>query len=246
MSIETPEEQAAMERVGALVAAVLAELKAAVAPGVTTGALDEIAARAFQRAGATSGPAELVNFPASICISVNEEIVHGVPGGRVLREGDLVTLDVTPLLDGFCADAAVTVAVGKARPEALRLIAAAQSCLDAAVKVAATGRPLHAIGAATQQTARSLGATVYPELVGHGVGRTMHEPPRVPNVFVPHLVQPLDDGLVLAVEPMIGLGSSELVLRDDGWTIATADGSLSAHFEHTLIVRRDGGRILTA
>jgi methionyl aminopeptidase len=246
MSIETPEELAAMERVGALVADVLAELKAAVAPGVTTGALDEIAARAFRRVGATSGPAELVGFPASICISVNEEVVHGVPGGRVLREGDLVTLDVTPLLDGFCADAAVTVAVGKARPEALRLIATAERCLAAAVKVAASGRPLHAIGAATQQTARSLGATVYPQLVGHGVGRTMHEPPQVPNVFVPHLVQPLGEGLVLAVEPMIGLGTSELVLRDDGWTVATADGSLSAHVEHTVVVGRGGGRILTS
>jgi methionyl aminopeptidase len=140
----------------------------------------------------------------------------------------------------------VTVPVGKARPEALQLIATAERCLDAAVKVAATGRPLHAIGAATQHTARSFGATVYPQLVGHGVGRTMHEPPQVPNVFVPHLVQPLGEGLVLAVEPMLGLGSPELVLREDGWTVATADGSLSAHVEHTVVVRRGGGRILTA
>ena len=137
MSIETAEEQAAMERVGALVASVLAELRAAVAPGITTGALDELAAKAFRRAGATSGPAELVGFPASICISVNEEIVHGIPGSRVLREGDLVTLDVTPLLDGYCADAAITVPVGRARPEALRLIAAAETCLQAATWAAA-------------------------------------------------------------------------------------------------------------
>ena len=129
MSIETAEEQAAMERVGALVASVLAELRAAVAPGITTGALDELAARAFRRAGATSGPAELVGFPASICISVNEEIVHGIPGSRVLREGDLVTLDVTPLLDGYCADAAITVPVG---PRAARGAAADRGRPDCA------------------------------------------------------------------------------------------------------------------
>jgi methionyl aminopeptidase len=245
VSIETPEEQAGMERVGALVASVIAELRAAVAPGVTTGALDELAARALRRAGARSAPAELVGFPGAICISVNEEVVHGVPGGRVLRTGDVVTLDVTPLLDGFCADAAVTVPVGTARPEATRLIATARRCLRAAVRAAAAGNPLHAIGAATERTARAAGATVYAELVGHGVGRTMHEGPQVPNVFAPRLRQPLRDGLVLAIEPMIGLGRPELVVRDDGWTVATADGSLSAHVEHTVVVRRGGGTVLT-
>jgi methionyl aminopeptidase len=246
MSIGTAEEQAAMERVGALVAAVLAQLRAAVAPGVTTGALDALAARAFAQAGATSAPAEVVNFPGTICISVNEEVVHGVPGGRVLREGDLVTLDVTPLLDGFCADAAITVPVGRARPEAVRLVATAKACLRAGVRAAATGRPLNAIGAATARTARAAGVTVYADLVGHGVGRTMHEPPQVPNVFNPRLRGPLSDGLVLAIEPMIGLGTPELYVRDDGWTIATADHSLSAHVEHTVVVRRGGGRLLTA
>ncbi|MDO9354458.1 MAG: type I methionyl aminopeptidase [Solirubrobacteraceae bacterium] len=246
MSIETPDELEAMERVGALVASVLAELRAAVAPGVTTGALDELAARAFKRAGATSGPADIVGFPGTICISVNEEVVHGVPGRRVLREGDLVTLDVTPLLDGFCADAAVTVAVGKASPEAARLIAAADRCLASAVRAARTGDPLRLIGRATERAARSAGATVYAELVGHGVGRTMHEPPSVANVYEPHVKERMGDGLVLAIEPMIGLGRPELVTLDDGWTMATIDGSLSAHVEHTVIVRPGGGRVLTA
>lgn len=234
-----------MERVGALVASVLEQLRAAVAPGVTTGALDALAARAFKRAGATSAPMELVGFPATICISVNEEVVHGIPGGRVLREGDLVTLDVTPLLDGFCADAAITVPVGRARPEAQRLLRAAQACLRSAIRAAAAGQPLSSIGAATERTARKAGTTVYAELLGHGVGRTMHEPPQVPNVFAPRLRSPLGDGLVLAIEPMIGLGSPQLVLRDDGWTIATADGSLSAHVEHTVVVRPGGGYVLT-
>lgn len=245
MTIETPEELEAMERVGALVADVLAEMRAAVAPGITTGALDAIAARAFRRAGATSGPAELVGFPGTTCISVNEEVVHGVPGGRILREGDLVTLDVTPLLDGFCADAAVTVPVGKPSPAAAALLATANRCLAGAVRAARSGDPLRLIGRATEQAARAAGVTVYTQFGGHGVGRTMHEPPHVSNVEERHVRQRLHDGLVLAIEPMIGLGTRELVTRDDGWTIATADGSLSAHVEHTVVVRRRGGRVLT-
>lgn len=245
MSIETPEELEAMERVGALVATVLEELKAAVRPGITTGALDEIAARAFRRAGATSGPADIVGFPGTICISVNEEVVHGVPGRRVLREGDLVTLDVTPLLDGFCADAAVTVPVGRPSPEAAALLATADRCINAAVRAARAGDPLRLIGKATQRAARADRATIYADLVGHGVGRTMHEPPQVSNVYEPHVRQRMHDGLVLAIEPMIGLGSSQLVTLDDGWTMATIDGSLSAHVEHTVVVRPGGGRVLT-
>jgi methionyl aminopeptidase len=246
MTITTPEELEAMERVGALVADVLADLRAAVAPGVTTGALDALAARAFRRAGATSGPAELVGFPGTICISVNEEVVHGVPGGRVLREGDLVTLDVTPLLDGFCADAAVTVPVGKPRPAAAALLATTNRCLAGAVRAARAGDPLHAIGRATERAACAAGATVYTQFGGHGVGRTMHEPPSVANVFDPRARRRLNDGLVLAIEPMLGLGRPELITRDDGWTVATVAGSLSAHAEHTVVVRRGGGRVLTA
>lgn len=246
MSIETAEELSAMERVGALVASVLAELRAAVAPGVATGTLDELAARAFRREGATSGPADLVGFPGTICISVNEEVVHGVPGGRVLREGDLITLDVTPLLDGFCADAAVTVAVGKPSPQAAALMATADRCLASAVQAARAGDPLRLIGRATERAARAGGATIYTELVGHGVGRTMHEPPNVANVYEPHVRRRMNDGLVLAIEPMIGLGRPELVTLDDGWTMATADGSLSAHVEHTVVVRPGGGKVLTA
>jgi len=245
MSIETADEQAGMERVGRLVAAVLAELRAAVRPGMATAALDAIAARSFRKAGAHSGPMELVGFPASICVSVNEQVVHGVPGARVLREGDLVTLDVTPLLDGFCADAAITVPVGRPSPAAARLLRTVDWCLRDAVAAARTGAPLHAIGAAVEAAATRGASTVYRDLVGHGVGRTMHEEPQVANVFRPRMRQPLSDGLVLAIEPMIGLGRSELVLREDGWTVATADSSLSAHVEHTVAVRQRGGHVLT-
>ncbi len=246
MSIDTPEELAAMRRVGALVAETLRELRAAVRPGVTTGALDEVAMDLFRRHGAVSGPQETYDFPGAICISVNEEVVHGVPGGRVLREGDLVTLDVTPQLDGFLADAALTVPVGRARPEAARLLRALDRCLQAAVGAARQGRPLRAIGRTTQRTADREAVTVFPDLLGHGIGRALHEPPSVPNVDWPHLRRPLGRGLVLAVEPMLGLGGPELETRADGWTIATADGSLSAHAEHTIVVSGDAPLVLTA
>lgn len=235
-----------MQRVGALVARTLATLREAVRPGVTTGWLDELAARAFAKAGASSGPMDFVGFPGTICISVNEEVVHGVPGARRLREGDLVTLDVTPVLDGYCADAAVTVPVGRPSPAARRLLRAADACLRAAVRAAVRGAPLNAIGAATERAARHAGVAVYPELTGHGVGRAMHEPPTVPNVAIARLRRRLNEGLVLAVEPMVGLGNTGLVMRDDGWTIATVDRSLSAHAEHTIVVRHRDADILTA
>ena len=235
-----------MQRVGALVAHTLQVLQSELRPGLTTADLDALAAREFARAGATSGPAELVGFPGTICISVNEEVVHGVPGGRRLREGDLVTLDVTPLLDGFCADAAVTVPVGTPSPAARRLLTSTAAVLREALRAAVTGARLSAIGRATEDAARERGLAVFRELLGHGVGRTMHEPPSVPNVFVPGLRRPLNDGLVLAIEPMVGLGGEDLVLRDDGWTIATADGSLAAHVEHTVVVRPEHPLVLTA
>ncbi len=235
-----------MRRVGALVAETLGELRREVRAGVTTGFLDDVAARIFARHGAVSGPQATYDFPGTTCISVNEEVVHGVPGARVLRDGDLVTLDVTPELDGFLADAAITVSVGRPRPEARRLLRAADSCLAAAVDAAIEGRQLRTIGAATQRTAREHAVAVFPELLGHGIGRRLHEPPSVPNVDWPHLRRPLNAGLVLAIEPMLGLGDPELETRDDGWTIATVDGSLSAHVEHTVVVRGERALVLTA
>lgn len=246
MSIRTPEELAAMRRVGRLVAEVLADLRREVAAGVTTAELDARAATLFARAGATSAPMTTYDFPGTICISVNEEVVHGVPGGRRLREGDLVTLDVTPELDGFLADAAVTVPVGRPRPAARRLLRVADACLRAAMAATVQDRPLREIGRATERAARAGGAVCFAELRGHGIGRGIHEPPTVPNVDIPALRRPLNAGLVLAVEPMLSFGRPELVTRDDGWTIATADGSLSAHVEHTLVVSGARPEILTA
>lgn len=246
MSIETAEELAGLRRVGALVAHTLRVVRGHVRPGVTTGELDAVAAGVFAVEGATSAPMTTYGFPGTICISVNDEIVHGVPGERPLRDGDLVKLDVTPELGGFLADAAVSVPVGEPSPRVRALLRAAHAAHRRALAAAVTGAPLRAIGAATERTARRHGAEVFPELRGHGIGRRIHEEPSVPNVDVPGLRRRLTDGLVIAIEPMMTLGRPGIVERPDGWTIATADGSYAAHVEHTVVVRRGRPLILTA
>jgi methionyl aminopeptidase len=246
MSVETPEELAALRRVGAVVAETLRSLRTQVRAGITTAELDRHAAEIFARYGATSAPQTTYGFPGTICISLNEEIVHGVPGPRQLAEGDLVKLDVTPELDGYVADAAISVSVGKPTADALRLMRAARACLRQAIGAATTGSRLRAIGAAVETTAHRHGASAFAELRGHGVGRHIHEEPSVPNVDVPHLTARLGRGLVLAIEPMITMGSPRLVTRPDGWTIATADGSLAAHLEHTVVVSHPRPLVVTA
>ncbi|WP_026910998.1 type I methionyl aminopeptidase [Patulibacter minatonensis] len=245
MIVTTPEELEGLRRAGALVAETIDRMRDAVRPGVTTADLDLIAARTFHEYGALSAPMETYSFPGSTCISVNEEVVHGIPGGRKLKEGDLVTLDVTPELDGWLADAAVTVPVGEVSPEARRLLDVADACLAAALGAARAGMPLRNIGRTVQETAAALGATPFEELCGHGIGRELHEDPTVPNVDVPSLKAPLADGLVIAVEPMLTLGNPRLIERGDGWTIATADGRLSVHVEHTIVVQDGEPIILT-
>ncbi len=246
MIVRTPEELAGLKRTGALVAETIRRMRAAVRPGVTTAELDLIAARCFHEHGAESGPMGTYGFPGSTCISVNDEVVHGIPGGRKLRDGDLVTLDVTPELDGFFADAAVTVGVGTIGDDAQRLLDVADECLAAALAVAVAGTPLRTIGATVATTAGRHGARPFAELCGHGIGRALHEEPDVPNVDVPQLTTPLAEGLVVAIEPMLTFGSSELVERDDEWTIATADGALSVHVEHTVVIQAGAPIVLTA
>jgi methionyl aminopeptidase len=246
MIVETPEELEGLRRAGALVAETIRRMREAVAPGVTTAELDLIAARTFHEHGALSAPMETYGFPGSTCISVNEEVVHGIPGGRKLREGDLVTLDVTPELDGWLADAAVTVPVGTVSAEAQRLLETADACLAAALGAARAGMPLRNLGRTVQETAVALGAVPFEELCGHGIGRELHEEPTIPNVDVPTLTEPLPSGLVIAVEPMLTMGDPELVERGDGWTIATVDGRLSVHVEHTIVVQDGAPIVLTA
>jgi methionyl aminopeptidase len=246
MIVQTPEELEGLKRAGALVAETIRRMREAVAPGVSTAELDLIAARTFHEYGALSAPMETYGFPGSTCISVNEEVVHGIPGGRKLRSGDLVTLDVTPELDGWLADAAVTVPVGDVSDEARRLLETADACLAAALGAARAGMPLRTLGRTVQETAAALGATPFEELCGHGIGRELHEEPTIPNIDVPALTEPLASGLVIAVEPMLTMGDAELVERGDGWTIATADGRLSVHVEHTIVVQDGAPIVLTA
>jgi methionyl aminopeptidase len=224
-------------------------MRRGVRPGVTTAELDAVAAQVFARHGARSAPALVYGFPGTICISVDDEAVHGIPGPRRLRAGELVKLDVTAELDGFYADAAVSVPVGRVAPRVGRLAAAAHAALPAlrmGLVPARAGAPLNAIGAAVQDEAERRGCAVLAELTGHGIGRSIHEEPTVPNVYVPALDAPLAEGTVITIEPILGLGSHEVRSGGDGWTILTADGAPSAHAEHTLVVSAGEPLVLTA
>jgi methionyl aminopeptidase len=246
VSITTEEEMEGMRAAGALVARVLAALKEQVRPGVTTGELDALAARLIREHGAQSAPILVYNFPGAVCISVNDEIVHGIPGTRALEEGDLVKLDVTLEKNGFMADAAVTVAVGQVSATARRLAACAEHAFRQAMQVARAGQRVFEIGLVVEREVRRQGFSVVRDLCGHGIGRSIHEKPSVPNYFDPNAHERLTEGLVIAVEPIIAAGSGRSLLARDGWTYKTADHKLAAHFEHTIVVTQDAPIILTA
>lgn len=246
MSITGPEELEALRAAGAVVRRVLEAMKQQVRVGVTTAELDAIGASVIAENGARSAPASVYNFPGSNCISLNDEAVHGVPGNRVLRDGDLLKLDVTVEKDGFMADAAETVPVGAVTPEAERLIACARRAFEKAMLVARAGFRVSDIGRAVEKQVRREGFSVIRELGGHGIGRTIHEAPRVPNYADPGAVQVLNEGLVIAVEPIIAAGSGRTVLAEDGWTMKTADRRPAAHYEHTIVVTKGAPILLTA
>jgi methionyl aminopeptidase len=245
MSIESQEELDGLRRAGRVVAVVLRELRRRVQPGVTTGELDVLAGRVFARHGARSAPKLVYGAPSEVFISVNDEAVHGVPGRRRLRRGDLVKLDVTAELDGFYADACVTVPVGPAPPRARRLARAADAALARGLAAAKAGVPVRAVSAAVAREAAAHGVSVLADLGGHGIGRTIHEPPSVPNKPDPSDTALLHDGLVITIEPILGAGGPAVRLGDDGWTIRTADGTLAAHTEHTIVVTGGPPLILT-
>jgi len=246
MSIETEEELEALKAAGRVVAAAIRAMSAAVRPGVTTVELDEVGERVFRRFGARSGPWLEYGFPGTNCISVNDEAVHGIPGRRRLREGDLVKLDVTAELDGFYADACVSVPVGRPDEVGLALVAAAHRALSRGMACARAGEPVNAIGAAVEQSVTGDGYAVCRELVGHGIGRRLHESPDVPNHYVAALSKPLTEGLVLTIEPVISAGSGAVRGTRDGWTVKTADRALSAHVEHTVVITSGRPLVLTA
>jgi methionyl aminopeptidase len=246
VSVDTPEQLRGLRLAGRLVALTLSSLRAAVRPGVTTGELDALALQIFSEHGARSGPVLTYGYPGAICISVDDEVVHGIPGGRRLRSGELVTLDVAAELHGYHADAAITVPVGPVSAPAADLISATRAALAAGMRAAQPGATLRDVGAAVQRAARHRGYEVFRELTGHGIGRAMHEEPTVPNWPSPSAGRRLTPGLVFTIEPMLTAGSTRLGLDSDGWTVRTLDGSLSAHEEHTLMVSPGGPLVLTA
>ena len=246
MSIDHPEELRAMRNAGAIVRLMLDAMEKAVRPGVTTAELDEAGAVVMRQNGAKSAPSLVYDFPGTSCISVNDEAVHGIPGDRKLQDGDLVKLDVTIEKDGFMADAAVTVAVGNISNENRRLIACVQNAFHKAMLVARAGSRVSEIGRVIEREVRRNGFSVIRELAGHGIGRTIHEEPRVPNFADPEAKEILTEGLVITVEPIIAAGSGRAVRAKDGWAVCTADGRASAHYEHTLMITRGRPVLLTA
>jgi methionyl aminopeptidase len=246
VSIESPDDLIGMREAGRVTAATLDALERRVKVGVTTAELDGVAAAVFAKHGARSAPALVYGFPGTVLISINDEIVHGIPGPRRIARGDLVKLDVTVEKNGFIADAARTVIAGQGSDTARRLASCAAAAFRAAAGIARAGTRVNEIGRAVEREVTRQGFTVVHGLSGHGVGRTIHEEPTVANEYDPSQRDVLTEGLVLTIEPMISAGSAFSVTDDDGWTIRTRDGSLSAHYEHTLVITKSDPLILTA
>jgi len=236
----------AMARAGRIVAEALELMGETIQPGVTTGDLDAVAEEHIRACGGVPTFKGYRGFPASICASPNSMVVHGIPGPCRLESGDLISIDVGVTLGGFVADSAYTFAVGEIDVDAQHLLDTCQAALEAGIAEARAGNRVGAISAAVQRVTEEAGFSVVRTLVGHGVGRSMHEEPQIPNFGEPGRGPELAVGMTLAIEPMINAGGGEVVMAEDGWSISTADGSLSAHFEHTVAITADGPRILTA
>jgi len=249
--IKSDKEIATMREAGRIVAEVLRILSERVKPGMKTKELDILAERELKRLGAKPSFKGYRGFPANLCVSVNDEIVHGIPGDRVLNDGDIVSLDFGAIYNGFQGDAAVTVAVGNASPEARRLIDTTRAALETGIAAARAGATLGDVSAAIQQHAESRGYSVVREYTGHGIGREMHEDPQIPNCTEPpYGLKPgagplLKKGMTLAIEPMLNVGDWRTKVAEDHWTVSTADGSLSAHFEHTIAINDNEPEVLT-
>jgi methionyl aminopeptidase len=236
----------AMARAGRVVADTLGVIGEGLRPGVTTKELDEAAEEYIRSQGGVPTFKGYHGFPASICTSPNSMVVHGIPGPYALKEGDVLSIDVGVTLEGFVADSAYTFAVSEIEPEAQRLLDSCQAALEAGIEEAKPGNRIGDISAAVQRTTEAAGFSVVRSLVGHGIGRSMHEEPQIPNFGRPGHGPVLAPGMTLAIEPMINAGTAEVVVAADRWSISTKDGALSAHFEHTVAVTEEGPRILTA
>jgi methionyl aminopeptidase len=247
ITVKSPRELDLMARAGRIVGATLALVASRTRAGLSTADLDALAEEFIRsHEGATPSFKGLYGFPATLCTSINDEVVHGIPSKtRVLQDGDIVSVDVGACVGGFHADSAITVPVGAIRPEVAALLRTTQEALDAGLRQVRAGAQVGDIGHAVQQVAEGAGYSVVRELVGHGIGSAFHEEPQVPNFGAPRKGARLVAGMTLAIEPMINRGRRDIRTLADKWTVVTVDGSLSAHFEHTVVVTEDGGRILT-
>lgn len=245
--LKSPSEIEKMRRTGRIVADTREKVVSAIRPGITTAQLDAIAEEHIREAGAVPNFKGYRGFPASICASINEQVVHGIPGKRVLKEGDLVSLDFGAIWEGWHADSAITVLCDEPPSgEAEKLVRVTEESLEAAISQVRVGNRLSDIGHAVQQVVEGAGFSVVREYVGHGIGQSLHEDPQIPNYGDPGRGPELKPGMLLAIEPMVNLGGWETRLLADGWTVVTADGSLSAHFEHTVALTEAGPEVLTA
>ena len=243
--VKTAEELDAMRASGRLAAQVLASVARSVRPGITTRELDEMADRLIRASGAKSAFYGYRGYPGHICVSVNDEVVHGIPGSRAIQLGDIVSVDVGVEYRGFVGDTATTVMVGVTDPEVIRLVTVGQKSLNAAIEFARAGRRLSDISHAIEQMALAAGFSVVRDFVGHGVGRRMHEDPQIPNFGPPGQGPKLRPGMTLAIEPMINQGGSDVEVLGDGWTVVTRDRRPSVHFEHSIAVRDGEALVLT-
>ena len=246
ITVKSARELAYMHEAGRVVALTKRRLLEAIRPGVTTGELDRIAEQEIKRLGAKPSFKGYMGFPATICTSVNEQIVHGIPSKRVVRGGDILSVDVGAVVDGVHADSAFTIGVEDISDEAQRLIDATRESLRLGIAQANAGARVGDISAAVQSYAEGKGYGVVRQYVGHGIGRALHEEPQVPNYGVPGRGPLLRDGMALAIEPMLNLGGWETKQLEDGWTVVTADGTISAHFEDTIAITDNGTEVLTA
>ena len=246
MTVESDKDLKGLRSAGRVVGLAIEAMRANLRPGMTTAELDAIGAEVFERHGARSAPQMVYDFPGFNCISLNDEAVHGVPGDRLIEAGDLVKIDVTAELDGYVADAAISVALPGGPAVYEELEECARVALERAMLVARAGRPVNKVGRVVENTVRRRGFTVLTALSGHGVGRTIHEEPTIPNHFDRRLSAPLTDGLVVTLEPIISSGADRTTIAADGWTTKTSDGRPSAHYEHTIVIRHRSPIVLTA
>ncbi len=246
MSIDSANDVTGLLRIGKIVALTIRTMRDALEPGITTAQLDTIGERFLRENGARSAPQLAYKFPGATCISVNDEVAHGIPGARVIQPGDVVNIDVSAELDGYYADSGMTVPVPPVRPETERLLECTQQALEHAIDAARAGNRMNAIGRAVQTQAESCGYNIIRDLAGHGVGRKIHEKPSVPNYFTNRAKDKLTEGLVITLEPFLTPGSGRIFTAPDGWTLKTVDHQPFAQFEHTIIVTKDRPILVTA